>query len=413
MAQHDAHFSEFQPHTLLKHRILDSYLVAWAMKLLMSGRAGDRLTIVDAFAGRGQDDAGNSGSPVIAARKAAEAVAAVKKRKPETDPRIRVIAIEKTASSFKHLEQTLEPFSRQTAGDVTPLHGELVNHINDIVAETSDQPTFYFLDPWGIKGLDASTYAKALAGPKNEIFALFSDLGAVRLHGLVTAERADPSNKIAAILTAPSLFPDEDERRVAAAEAEAAKTNKALDASIPASREYLTRALGTASWVDELASTPAQRRADKFIELFRQSLLDAGARFVLAIPMRNDEGHRIYSLVHASKSPAGFITMKECVSTGLRQASLNDSVTARIRADLSIDVDRMVQSLQQTFAGLSIPWAAKRNGLQVLLLKGTLLFHFQVPELKAALKRAGILKKIDRKDVCVFPPIESSRIVPQ
>ena len=62
----DKHFDEFEPHTLLKHAILKTYLATWAMRLLQWGRAGDVVYFVDAFAGQGRDGVGNPGSPAIA-----------------------------------------------------------------------------------------------------------------------------------------------------------------------------------------------------------------------------------------------------------------------------------------------------------------------------------------------------------
>ena len=408
MTQHTGHFDEFQPHTRLKHAILDSYIVAWAMKLLMWGMAGDHLVIVDAFAGAGQDKSGNAGSPLIAVRRANEAMAETKRLKPNLDPKVQVIAIEKKPTLFRQLEQTLAPFVEARPALVRAHLGELAEHIDAIVSEIGSRPAFFFLDPYGIKGLDARTYPKALAGPHNEIFALFSDIGAVRLHGLVTAERADVSDEVAAILEAPSFFPEDDTGRIAETMAGAERTNNALDASIPASREHLTRALGSEEWVSELAAVAAQHRSDTFVSLFQKALLRAGARFVLAVPMRNDAGQRVYELVHASKSRAGLITMKECVSSGLRKSSISTSARDRIVADLSVDVHRLVQALQTAFAGRSIPWAARPDGLKLLVLGHTALFHFQLVDLKSALKQAGVLRRVALKDVCVFPAAPST-----
>jgi three-Cys-motif partner protein len=405
VTQHDQHFDAFQPHTLLKHRILDTYIVAWAMKILMWGRAGDRLAIVDGFAGAGQDDEGHPGSPIIVARRAAEAAAATRARKPSVNPRIQLFAIEENARNFRQLQQTLEPFRRNTPDLVHVLRGQLSDHIDGIVATLGDCPTFYFLDPYGIKGLEASTYPKMLAGPHNEVFALFADIGAVRLHGLVTAERADASGTIASILANPSLFPEEDARLISEAETAAFVTNEALDASIPASREHIARALGMDAWVDELGSVQPERRPDKFIELFRSALLRAGAHFVLSIPMRNDKGQRVYTLVHASKSRAAFITMKEAVSSGVRNGPLSEWVRNQMAEDLSVDLDALVQRLRRELAGLEIPWADESLGLKALLLGHTPLFHFQVDELKRTLWEAGLLSRVNRKEVCRFPQV--------
>lgn len=407
MTQHSDHFEEFQPHTKLKHAILDTYIIAWAMKLLMGG-ADSTLAIVDAFAGQGRDNAGNDGSPVIAARRAFEAMDAARGRKPSLhDPKIHVVAIEKEASKHHALVNVMAPFANVHPELIAVRQGALLDHIDEVVRTVGAAPTFYFLDPYGIKGLDASTYRKALAGPRNEIFALFSDIGATRLHGLITAERTDPSGEIETILSQPSLFPDEDSARITEVEAAAARSNEALDVSIPASRQHLTTALGHEEWIAELERTPREHRADAFLRLFCRALLDAGAQYVLPIPMRNEAGHRVYSLVHASKSKTGYVTMKEAVCSGLNKVGVSDPARQRIVVDLSIGLTELVAALQQALVGARHPWADQGGipGIKRLLLEHTAIFPLQLNDLKSMLKDAGILQRLDRKEICVFPPL--------
>ena len=409
MSQRTNHFEEFKSHTELKHAILNAYIVAWAMKLLMWRRAGSTLAIVDGFAGAGQDEAGNDGSPIIIARRAVEAMAAAEAANPPVaDPKIHLIAVEKVRRNYQKLVRVMEPFAKLNPKLIHLLPGELDEHIEEIVRATRGAPTFYFLDPYGVKGLDARTYSKALIGNHNEVFALFSDIGATRLHGLVTADRADPSDEIESILSRPSLFPQFDAEDIADAEAAATRTNQALDLSIPASHAHLTRALGSDAWVAELEQIPPKDRPDKFLQLFRQALLAAGAKYVVAIPMRNDAGHRVYSLVHASKSKTGFVEMKTAVGKGLKESRLADSARERMLADLSVDLAEVISALQEVFPGRRFFWADQKSGevgLNTLVLQHSAMFPFQSKALKAELARKGILKKIDRREVCEFPPI--------
>lgn len=407
MTKHEKHFEHFQPHTKLKHAILSSYLAAWAPKLLFWGGAGNTLVIVDAFAGQGRDDEGNDGSPVIAARRAFEAMATAEAKSPALRPQIHVIAIERNATNYSMLVDAMQPFKLERPDLIELHHGELADAIDNIARTANGAPTFYFLDPFGIKGLDAGTYSKALAGRHNEIFALFADLGATRLHGLVTARYADPSGEIDAILSTPSLFPEEDTAGIAEAEAAAATVNDALDASKPAAREHLTRALGNAEWVAEIAQAPREDRPDAFIRLFRDSLLAAGAQHVVSVPIRNDEGHRVYSLVHASKSKAGFVTMKDAVTTAVRNVRISDEARRRIVEDLSVDVAALRVALARALAGRQLHWADQSGvpGVKTLVLQHSALFQLQVPELKSSLKDHGILVRVDKKEMCVFPPL--------
>lgn len=402
MTKNDQHFEEFKPHTLLKHAILESYVVMWAMKLI---HAADSLFIIDAFAGAGRDLAGHEGSPLIAARRAAEAMQAA--RQQGMHPHIHVHAIEKSAAKHRDLSVALAPYIAN-APDLIHVHaGQLSDHIDEIKRTARGRPSFYFLDPFGISGLDARTYPTMLAGERDEIFVLFSDIGAVRLHGLVTRTRPDATKDLQRILTSPSLFPEFDVEEISQVEQEAARVAQALDATLPASRAHLTSALGSEAWIQALEGVPPSSRGDVFLRLFREALLKAGARHVLTIPMRNDAGQRVYALVHASKSVAGFVAMKWAVSAGLGQASLSAAMTSAIKRQLSVDVPGMVLALERGFAAQEVPWTGE-DGLQEGLLAHTSIFPFQMKEVKAALSHCRILRRKSRREVCVFPPKKGS-----
>jgi three-Cys-motif partner protein len=403
MTQNAEHFDEFEPHTRLKHAILNAYIPSWAMKLLLGG-ATNRLAIVDAFAGAGRDKAGNDGSPLIAVKRAQEVMLDVRARSARTsNATIHVFAIENHRTRFRQLEQTMEPYRNAAPDLIHILPGELSDHVDRIRQIVGDAPSFYFLDPFGIKGLDAATYPAALRGPRNEIFALFADIGAIRLHGLVTAGRADATSRIEAILASPGLFPELDAAEIESAQVSAMRTNEALDASAPASREHLTRALGSDQWVAEVGQAAASERPNVFLRLFREALIAAGARNVLSVPMRNDLGRHVYALVHASKSVAGLVAMKESVSTGLRSDLLSEPARAAMKSDLAVDIVSLLDTIQRRLASLTVPWAEKDTGLRDLLLAHTGLFQFQMDEVKAELRQRGLLKRIERREVCVFP----------
>jgi three-Cys-motif partner protein len=404
MTQHDRHFSAFKPHTLLKHQILDSYIVAWAMKLLIGSQFRTRLAIVDAFAGAGRDDTGKPGSPIIAAQRAKQAMTQVNAKRETSRARIDVYAIEQDPAILRKLQDTVEGVDSINPELVHLLGGTLADHIDAIMAEIGDAPAFFFFDPYGVKGLDASTYRKALRGPHNEIFALFSDLGAVRLHATLSSRSGDPTDRIAAILASPTLFEDYDAARIATVEADAATAQAALDVTTPVAREYLTRALGDDSWQNELEGASPDERADRFIALFNGALTQAGAHHITPISMRNDQGHRVYALVHSSKSPVAVVTMKQEISTGLDHSILSDIARDRMKADLSVDVPSFTNNLARMLAGHTARWA-EDGGLRWQLLAYTPLFPFQAEELKTALRGAGILQRVDRRDVCVFPAL--------
>lgn len=408
MTQNADFFQVFDDHTRLKHDILDVYLYAWAMKLLQ-GRS-EHVLFIDAFAGAGRDEAGNPGSPLIAARVSAAVNAALGL---SGQPRrgMRVLAIEKHRRRFETLQCTLASFACVDPTLAIARHGELAKFADGALAQMGGHPVLTFLDPFGIQGLDATVYPSLLSGERNEVFALFADQGAVRLHGLITAGD-DLDEQLEALRCRPSLFPEVDAELEGQIRARAEQRNRALELSQPAAREYLTRALGDASWADAVGRLPIEDRANKFMQLFIQRLLASGARYVIAIPMRNREKRRVYSLIHASKSRAGFRAMKEAVHTGLNRDTITADVRELIRQDLHVSTANLVHKLKRMLPGLSVPWTVDKGSREFCVrnyvLEQTAMFPFQLDELKCALADDGIIPrsktgKLSGKLVCTFP----------
>jgi three-Cys-motif partner protein len=401
MSSSDDHFERFAGHTLLKHRILRSYLSAWAIKLLQGQRNTD-VYFIDAFAGEGRDKEGNPGSPLIAARIAATVGG---NRQPGVEhPRqlLHIYAIENLAKRVCALTECLAPFTPGHPGHVEVRLGELPELVDEILEVTKDAATLYFLDPFGIKGLDASTYPKALRGPQNEIFALFADMGVSRLYGLATAGAFDLGGKIDEIRSTPDLFADWDQHREAVVTRDAQEHRRALDASQPNAQEHLTRALGGTHWKAVLeGQAPAQCGA-LFLGLFIDKLFQAGAKKVMTMPMRDENGIRVYSLVHASKSGVALETMKEAVSGGLNKKDLVPSeVAAMIRQDLTVPFDRVAAYLRGRFGGRPVFWSEE---VKPALLTETAVFHFQATEIRKQLQQEGWLERGAKgKVICRIP----------
>ena len=395
MSQSGSHFKKFRAHTLLKHRILESYLQAWANKLLRRPQR-EPVFFVDAFAGPGKDEEGNPGSPVIATRIAA----AVTAERGLPGREMRVIAIEQKASTATALHALLAPFNAN-GERVTVLAGQLRDHIDTVVEITSGSPTLYFLDPFGLQGLEASTYPKALAGDHNEIFALLADSGVGRLFGLVTANSGGFKARLAEVRSTPTLFPESDREIEQEVLDELEEYENHLDVSRPAARKYLTKSLGNTDWEQALGDCPKHRRREVFRVLFTESLLAAGATHVLAIPMRDERGRRIYSLVHASKSAAAFQAMKAAVSQGLNRDLLPEQVRDQIREDLSVDMEQVMKLLGERFAGVEVGWVMH---VQPYLLRETSMFDFQLPAVRATLQDLGYLSKVGRGRIMVRIP---------
>lgn len=390
MSNSNRHFDSFQEHTLLKHAVLYAYVRAWAMKLLMWGVAGRTIYFVDAFAGEGRDENGNAGSPLIACMIAGQVRGFFMERGIEVE--LRVIAIEKGRDRHKALCEVLRPFGPDGQQCVTVYRGVLADHINEIERAIGSAPTLYFLDPFGVSGLDASMYRRMLTGGHNEIFALFADVGATRLHGLVIAENGDVDRQLARLEARPTLFPEIDAHERAGVERKIAQRDQAIDATREASEEHLTRALGSVDWLKALEGVASEDRPDAFLRLFVTQMVRSGARRVITLPMRNTDGRRVYSLVHASRSAKGYVAMKEAIHQGLRAGdTLPEEVCQRIREDLSVPIAPFADFVAAEYAEREMSWSdvGKASGLKSLLLENTSIFPFQMDDLKAEFKRRG------------------------
>lgn len=395
----DRHFQQFQDHTLLKHLILRKYVGAWAAKLR---RRGTTVWFVDAFAGEGQDQAGNPGSPLIAAQLAAAF---------EMDDlgKMRVLAIEKHEGRCERLRTVMQPFADRKIAYVRC--GTLAERVDQLVGYIGEQPALFFLDPFGVEGLLVELLPKLLTGPQNEVFALFADVGANRLHAVLMASGRDPDAEEKNIRAAPSLFEEFLEEDAQRARAEAERSLRSLRATQEASERILTEALGPGT-SDALASVPEGERREWLLERYMEALRAAGANYVLALPVRDASSQRVYQLVYATKSAVGLRTMKEAMDSALQNATLPEASKDLIRAELRGNEDAVVRELMRHFAGHAVRWTegkdrAPLDTVKRYLLEQTAIFPMQCATVKERLQQAG-LAVATRPLTIGFPPLDSA-----
>ncbi len=404
MSKSDDHFDAFDDHTLLKHRILEAYLKSWAFKLLGRRDAGDSVFYVDCFAGEGRDGEGNSGSPTIACKAAIQ----VRERltaSGKAGKGMAVFAIEQKRRRFRKLVEYLEPFRAASPDGVMVLHGEVADHMPAIEARVGQQPVLFFLDPFGVGGLDASCYPAMLSGPQNEIFALFHDMGALRLRGILHAE-SDLNEQIARIRSQPSLFADED-AVIAHVVAKEGRRQFFLDRNEPAARRNISRALGDESWIEELEGIPNDEAREILLVKFIAALLRAGGANAVILPMRGASGEHKYCLVHVSKSKAGYVAMKEAISEGLNDPAFPGEMRDAMKRDLRLSMPTLLADLQRKFGGQTVRWTRdpKEVNVQWWLVADTDLFPFQLAELKLELEALKWIRRLPRREYCVMPQI--------
>ncbi|HEU0013682.1 MAG TPA: three-Cys-motif partner protein TcmP [Longimicrobium sp.] len=391
----DRHFDEFHDHTKLKHLILRKYVGAWAAKLR---NLRGEVWFVDAFAGEGQDKKGNPGSPLISAQLAEPF---------ENDGQgvMRILAIEKDEARFTRLEEVMRPYTDRKIAYVRD--GTLAERVDKFMGFIGDKPALFFLDPFGVEGLLVDLLPKLLRGPQNEVFALFADVGANRLHAVLMAEGKNPDQEEQAVRATPSLFSQFEEEDAQRARVAAEKSLRALRATQDASERILSEALGP-STLEELAAVPEHERREWLVHRYMRRLFESGARYVLALPVRDASSQRVYQLVYATKSAVGLRTMKEAMDSALRHTTLPDESKELILAELRGNEDAAVRELARYFAGREVRWTEdkdrKSDTVKRYLLEQTALFPMQFSKVQQCLAETGFVAS-KRPLTLRFPPI--------
>ncbi len=159
-----------EDHTVAKHRLLESYLGAW-LPILASW--SEALNYIDGFAGPGEYDAGEEGSPIIALRTATE-------HKLTIQAKISFLFIESDSRRAEHLQSLLrERFPKLPAGwGVNVEAASFDRSVSSILDEFEKQgaslaPTLAFVDPFGFSEFPMGTLRRILANPSCEVFVTF------------------------------------------------------------------------------------------------------------------------------------------------------------------------------------------------------------------------------------------------
>lgn len=415
-----SHFERFEDHTRLKHFLLSAYLKQWATVLAPHH---PRIWFVDAFAGAGRDGTGVSGSPVIAAEIArainAEHYAASAGTRLAPGRGMRVIAIEADHARFVRLDDSLRAFANEHPVVAIPREGTLTPPLLDRILEyVGDDPVLYFLDPFGVDGLDAAVLPRLLASSRAEILVLFSDEGAVRLAGKAGAKVPTREELLAERTRDPSLLGDEWDAELAAADRLAVDRVLAGHASNARAEEILARAFGDTNWRQVIDETPVEERRDRFVDLYDDVLRWAGATHVLRFEVSTEAGRHKYTLLHASKHVRAFAVMKDAMHRARNQrapesleptlfgvdargggdGSRDDDTAPRVDTAASreaVQLEAVAVAIARHFAGRTVRWSGEYGDDTVRAYARDhtpLLFH-QFEPLQRVLARRGYLAR--------------------
>lgn len=176
-----AFFDSPKAAAVFKHAVLEQYLPPFAMKT-GSRSVHNRVAFVDGYAGPGLYEDGTNGSPALTIEVA---------RNIADKRTLDCHFVEKDEGFYVKLAKLIE--ERATGLSVQTYHGDVSDHFNSLIENTSRIPTFMFLDPFGLV-LPFDSVSKifdrpsGLGQPAVEILINFTAMGLRRIAGLL----ADP-----------------------------------------------------------------------------------------------------------------------------------------------------------------------------------------------------------------------------
>lgn len=251
------------PHTAAKHLLLKKYLDAWFPIL---GKRHARINYIDGFAGPGEYQGGEAGSPILAVE-AAKAHLARGTLAPDVN--INFIFVEAKPDYADHLSTRLKALTIPPQFNVQVAFGEFATVIGGILDQLKKQkkqiaPTFAFVDPFGFSGIPFSLMTRILAYPRCEVFVNI-------MVEFINRFLEHPNDNVVA---------------------------------------HFRATFGT----DEVLKIPRQPgdRVQALLALYKKQL-QMRAKYVGQFDMHGRRDQKTYSLFFASNSPRGFQKMKEAM----------------------------------------------------------------------------------------------------
>lgn len=261
-------FNERGEQTVTKHNILANYLEPWA-KIMAKQSWVKKAYYVDAFAGAGEYESGEEGSPLIATK--------ILANHQKHAFQFSCICIEKNRQRYEKLVASLQNY--KDIIQVDPHRGEFLDVIDDVLRKIGKSPAFFFIDPEGFSGMDFDKVELILKQDHKEILVNFQYNAIQRWTG-----------------TANNLNSRDETKRA-----------QALQLS-----QTFTKLFGTSKWIDFAHKpTSSEKKELELINLYANQIR-ANNSFVW--PFKNRFPTRnmtYYYLVYATKNLTAFKIMKD------------------------------------------------------------------------------------------------------
>ena len=262
----DDFFQEQREQSLIKSRIVSKYFSVWASVILSTQKKFQQFTqkmaYVDLFAGPGRYDSQSKSTPLL--------VLETILNNPDLTDRVITLFNDKDAANIKSLENAINQLDGIKRLKYPPafFNEEVGDSIAELFSKSSVVPTFFFVDPWGYKGLSLNLVSSIIKDWGCDCIFFFN-------YNRVNMGVGNPRIRQHMV----SLFGEERLEFV---------QNECNKATSPIEREAIV--------VQELCV----------------ALKQSGSTFVLPFRFKNDDGNRTsHHLVFLSKHFRGYEIMKD------------------------------------------------------------------------------------------------------
>ena len=156
---------QYSEHTRAKHELLEKYLGGWIPIL---GTWNRKLLIVDGFAGKGEYDKGEDGSPVIIHRKASELIGAGRVDE------VFCVFVEDNDENFRDLKKVVDGLPATPGLHINcpepAAFEDVVEELFKLAPRGIKIPSFWFIDPFGYSDFSFETVSRIMSLDRSEVF---------------------------------------------------------------------------------------------------------------------------------------------------------------------------------------------------------------------------------------------------
>ena len=253
-----------EPHTNGKHLVLRHYLNAWLPIML---RSNERVLYIDAFAGPGEYEGGELGSPLIAVNSFIN-----HSRVSDAKGSIAFEFIEANIDRYRHLQSVMARQVTHLPSNATweahngTFDDRMTKVLNQLdIQRQSLAPALVMIDPFGVSDTPMSTVQRILQNPKAEICLTFMYDTVKRF---ATASHYD---------------------------------------------DALTGLFGSEKWKEGVDIKDENGKFAFFVDLYKSGLKEAGAKQLLHFAIGREDRRNYYAIIYATKSTKGSDVMKKAM----------------------------------------------------------------------------------------------------